>query len=437
MSGVILVLLGAVLVLVIVSLLMQQKQQKPSDQELQAQNLAQAAYLQQHLQPVLDAQARLVQNDVVQLKGGVDALRQTNATQMAQLQQTTDSRLDAVTKQLMDLLQANAQNQANMQKSLSDEMEKLRSDNRASMTQIREDTAKSLEQIRGTVDEKLQDTLEKRIGESFERVSKRLEEVQKGLGEMHSLAGDVGSLKRVLSNVKNRGIVGETFLKSQISDILTPSQYQENSQIDPESRARVEFAIKLPGKTEDKNVLLPIDSKFPQEPYEQLLNAQDAGDITAIENAQKELKKTVQTQAKEINKYIVPPYSTDFAIMYLPTEGLFAEVIRIPGLVAEIQEKDKVVVAGPTTLAVMLNALQIGFKTLAIEKRSVEVWGVLAQVKKDFSSYIDTWEKLDRQLQTAQRTVNEVGSRGRTVNRRLDSLATLEEIEAASPEVDA
>lgn len=295
------------------------------------------------------------------------------------------------------------------------------------LEQIRKSNAEELEKMRATVDEKLQGTLEKRLGESFKLVSERLEQVQRGLGEMQTLATDVGGLKRVLTNVKSRGTWGEVQLSRQLEDILAPDQYCENVQIKPNTGERVEFAVCLPGREEDSIVYLPIDSKFPQEPYERLLDAQETADSTDVTAAAKELEKALRFEAKRISaKYIQPPASTDFAIMYLPTEGLFAEAVRIPGLASALQREERVMLTGPTTLMSLLNSLQMGFRTLAIEKRTSEVWQALATAKEEFAKYAGVMDKLKKHLQTAQNTVDEVGVRTRAINRSLRAVDSLE-----------
>ena len=338
------------------------------------------------------------------------ALRARNESVMREeLQRTLGERLSQMDMRLVEL--ARAQNAGLLQ---------MRADNATEMEKMRASNEAALEKMRVTVDEKLQGTLEKRLGESFQLVSDRLEQVQRGLGEMQSLATDVGGLKRVLSNVKTRGAWGEVQLSRQLEDILTIGQYEENVEIRPGSRERVEFAVKLPGRTDDATVYLPIDSKFPQESYERLLEAQEGGDLAEIAAATRELEKALRIQAGLISeKYIAVPHSTDFAIMYLPTEGLFAEALRIPGFAADLQSKKRVIITGPTTLMSLLNSLQMGFKTLAIERRSSEVWQVLSAAKAEFVKYGQVWEKLGKQLKTAQTTVEEAGRRTRAVERRL------------------
>lgn len=307
-----------------------------------------------------------------------------------------------------------------------------------SLDKVRHDNSQKLEEMRLTVDEKLQSTLDKRLGDSFQMVSDRLEQVHKGLGEMQSLATGVGDLKRLMGNVKSRGGWGEAQLEMLLQDILTPDQYSANVRIRPDSPEIVEFAVKLPGKAEDETPLwLPIDAKLPKEDYERLLVAQDSGQSDAVEQASQALERFIRQQAKVISdKYVHPPYSTDFAVMHLPTEGLFAEVIRRPGLVSELQNNHRVMVTGPTTLAALLTSLQMGFRTLAIEKRSSEVWKILASAKAEFQKYGDVWEKLGKQLDTAKRTVDEAGKRSRAVSRRLRDVDVLG-VQSSSPILEA
>ena len=335
-------------------------------------------------------------------------LRQDLSAQRGELRQTLGQVRTEIDAKLGAMADGNARRHLQLQTLMQEQMDKLRAGNEA-----------KLEQMRETVDEKLQGTLEKRLGESFELVSKRLEMVQQGLGEMQSLAQDVGGLKRVLTNVKSRGTWGEVQLERQLEDILTRDQYEQNVTIVPGSREAVEFAVILPGR-DAGTIYLPIDSKLPQEDYERLLDAQESGDKAAVEQASRALDKAIIEQAKLISgKYIAPPHSTDFAIMYLPTEGLFAEVVRRPGLASKLQTEHRVLVTGPTTLMSLLNSLQMGFRTLAIEKRSSEVWQVLAAAKDEFRKYGDVWDKLGKQLSAAQNTVQAAGTRTRAVERTL------------------
>lgn len=288
------------------------------------------------------------------------------------------------------------------------------------LEKLTESTVANLEQIRLTVDEKLQSTLERRLGESFQQVSLRLEQVHRGLGEMQTLAGGVGDLKRILSNVKNRGIWGEMQLGVLLRDLLAPEQFAENVAVKQGTAERVEFALKLPG-SKDETVWLPIDAKFPQEDFQRLLEAREQADTAAADIALKQLERRLKSEARDIqNKYLCPPQTTDFAIMYLPIEGLFAEAVNLPGLLDELQRTYRVCVAGPTTLAALLNSLQMGFKTLAIEKRTGEVWRTIAAVKQDFVTFSLLLDKTKKKLQEASGHIDAAARRSRVINKRLD-----------------
>lgn len=313
-------------------------------------------------------------------------------------------------------------------------IEKLRSTIDAQLKHLQESNEKKLDQMRETVDEKLQSTLEKRLGESFKLVSERLEAVQHGLGEMQNLATGVGDLKRVLTNVKARGTWGEYQLGALLEQILTPDQYDKNVRTRANSQESVEYAIRLPGRDDDPGscVWMPIDSKFPQEDYLRLVEAADAADTDAVQKATAALLRSVHSSAKEIrDKYLNPPETTDFAIMFLPTEGLYAEVLRQPGQVEKIQQDYRIVVAGPTTLSAILSSLRIGFRTLAIEKRSSEVWKVLAAVKTEFGKFGDVLSKVKRQLNTASNTIEQTGMRTRAMERKLRTVEELPTEETA------
>lgn len=301
-------------------------------------------------------------------------------------------------------------------------------------------TEKRLEEIRITVDEKLQKTLNDRLGQSFRLVSQQLESVQKGLGEMQTLAQDVGGLKRVLSNVKTRGNIGEIQLSMLLEQLLAPEQYEANVHTQKGSDAVVEFAVKLPGREDAREfVYLPIDAKFPKDVYEQVLDAYDQADPQAIETAGKLLETTIKKMAKDISdKYLAPPATTDFGIMFLPFEGIYAEVVRRSALLEELQRTYKVVVTGPTTLAAILNSLQMGFRTLAIQKHSGEVWTILGAVKKEFEKVGGMLEKAQKNLQTASGQIEEVlGTRTRAIQRKLKDVDTLTDREARAilPEI--
>ncbi len=282
-----------------------------------------------------------------------------------------------------------------------------------------------LDKMRELVEERLQSTLDRRLGESFRQVSERLEAVQKGLGEMQSLASGVGDLKRVLTNVKARGTWGEVQLGALLDEVLTPDQFARNVKPRPDSGSMVEFAIRLPGERGEP-VWLPIDAKFPQEDYQRLQDAADAGDADAAAAASAALVRSVRNSARQIaDKYLDPPHTTDFAILFLPTEGLFSEVLRQPGLVDAVQRDSRVVLAGPTTLAAVLSSLRMGFRTLAIEQRSSEVWRLLAGVRSEFDRFGEQLARVRRQLDAAARAVDETGSRTRQMARRLDGIEKL------------
>lgn len=285
--------------------------------------------------------------------------------------------------------------------------------------ELQKSTELKLERIRETVDEKLQKTLEARLGHSFELVSKQLQAVQKGLGEMQHLANGVGDLKRVLSNVKSRGVLGEYQLQALLENMLSPEQYLNNASLGKGNRERVEFAVKMPGNEEP--VLLPIDAKFPQESYLRLVDANDSGNVSEVEFYRAELVRAIKKSALDIrSKYLNPPYTTDFAILFLPVESLYAEVLRHPGLAQEIQQEYKVLVTGPTTLSAILNSLQMGFKTLAIQKRSSEVWQILGAVKTEFSKFGSLIERTQKKLQEANDDLDKlVGVRTRVIQRKL------------------
>ncbi len=342
---------------------------------------------------------------------------------------------DSLLKQMLEM--ANLQRQqlesfATQLAGLTDRSEKksdeLRLAVEGKLTQIQSDNAIKLEEMRLTVDEKLQGTLDKRLGESFKQVSDRLELVHKGLGEMQNLASGVGDLKRVLTNVKTRGTWGEMQLGNLLEQILTAEQYGKNVKTKPTGGEAVEFAIKLPGLEEQstKVVWLPIDAKFPKESYERLVDAADRGDAEGVEIAGKELESAVRLQARDIrDKYLAPPDTTDFGLLYLPTEGLYAEVIRRPGLMDSLQREQRVVLVGPTTLAALLNSLQMGFRTLAIQKRSSEVWQVLGGVKTEFGKFGDILDKVKKKITETGNTIEDAVHRTRQIERKLRTVEAL------------
>lgn len=345
----------------------------------------------------------------------VSRVNENNNNQLAQL--------DSFTKQLHQLTLMN-----------ENKFERLRDSVEGHLKALQQDNQKKLEEMRKTVDEKLHDTLEKRLGESFRLVSNSLEQVHKGLGEMQNLAVGVGDLKKVLSNVKTRGIWGEIQLGNLLEQILTPEQYAKNIATVPQSNERVEFAIKLPGKDEHNNcVWLPIDAKFPQEDYQRLIEAQENGNLEQVETCGKALEVRLKAEAKDISeKYVCVPSTTEFAILFLPIEGLYAEVLRRIGLCEILMNKYKVIIAGPTTLAALLNSLQMGFRTLAIEKRSAEVWNVLSAVKTEFSKFGDLLDRTHKKLQEASNSIDTAARKSRTIERKLKNVEKLPEQHAAS-----
>lgn len=330
--------------------------------------------------------------------------------------------LDSFAKQLADLTQMNAIKLEHIREAVEQKLSALQQDNSA-----------KLEQMRATVDEKLHQTLEQRLGESFKLVSERLEQVQKGLGEMQTLASGVGDLKRVLTNVKTRGTLGEIQLDNLLEQILSPDQYQAKAVVKSGSQERVDFAVKLPGKEDARDlVLLPIDAKFPLEDYQRLVEAEQAGDLALAQEAGKQLEARIKSEAKSIqDKYLNPPQTTDFAILFLPIEGLFAEVLRRPGLWEFLQREYRVIVTGPTTITALLNSLQMGFRTLAIQKRSSEVWTLLGAVKTEFGKFGDILDKTRRKLEEASKTIESASTRSRAIERKLRHVESIPVTEAA------
>jgi DNA recombination protein RmuC len=302
----------------------------------------------------------------------------------------------------------------------------------AKLAALQQGNEAKLEQMRATVDEKLHATLEQRLGESFKQVAERLEQVHKGLGEMQTLARDVGSLNRVLTNVKTRGIVGEMQLAGLLEQVFTPDQYAANVATVPGSNERVEFAIKLPGsQARGDSIWLPIDAKFPREDYERLLDAQERGDPAGADVAAKAIETRLRLEARSIQaKYVAAPHTTDFAILFLPTEGLYAEALRRPGLMEALQREHKVVLSGPTTLLAMLSSLQMGFRTLALERRSAEVWEVLGAVKTEFGKFGEVLAKTKKKLDEASKTIDDAAVRTRAMERRLRGVEALPQAQA-------
>lgn len=362
------------------------------------------------------------------------SLREEVASGMKSANEMLSKTVESVTKFQQDQLDTMTKQLTGLTESNHRALEQVRSTLDERVKALQEGNEKKLDEMRKTVDEKLHQTLEKRLGESFKIVSERLEAVHKGLGEMQSLAADVGNLRRVLTNVKARGTWAEVQVGAILEQILTPQQYDKNVRVKSDTLESVEYAVRLPGPKDDPEscVWLPIDSKFPQEDYVRLQEAAERADPEAVQSATDALTRAVRAAAKDIHdKYVNPPSTTDFAILFLATEGLYAEVLRQPSLVDELLDRYRVVVAGPTTLAAVLSSLRMGFQTLAIEQRASEVWKVLGAVKTEFGKFGDVLEKLKRQLNTASRTIEETERRTRAMERRLRSVEQLPEAEAA------
>jgi len=390
-------------------------------------------------------------------QSALDRIRGTFDSRVKELQESNQKALDAVRKEASDglkttndtlskTLETMGKVQETQIEGMTKQLKELTDSNRGALDAIRttfdsrvkelqEANEKKLDEMRKTVDEKLHDTLEKRLGESFKLVSERLEAVHKGLGEMQHLATGVGDLKRVLANVRVRGAWAEVQLGAILEQILTPDQYAKNVQVKADSAERVEYAVRLPGPKEDPGACmwLPIDSKFPQEDYLRLQDAAEKADPDAVQTAAENLGRTVRTAARDIHdKYVNPPSTTDFAIMFLATEGLHAEVLRQPALVEDLQQHYRLVVAGPTTLAAILTSLRMGFQTLVIEKRAAEVWRVLGAIKTEFGKFGDVLDKVKGQLDAATRTIEDTGVRSRAMARKLRSVEQLPEAEASA-----
>lgn len=367
------------------------------------------------------------ENRLERLRVSTDATLKQNqeATDKAlkEFADTVRIKLDAVNEEIRRLSETN-----------TTKIETLRTSIESKLKDLQEGNEKKLEQMRQTVDEKLQNTLEKRLGESFNLVSERLEAVQKGLGEMQNLAVGVGDLRKVLTNVKTRGTWGEVQLGAILEQILSPEQYEKNVRVRPDSNEQVEYAIKFPGPSADVDapVWLPIDSKFPVEDYQRLVEAADKGEEEQVKLIVASLIKSFTNSAKEISqKYINPPNTIDCAIMFLPTEGLYAEALRQPGFVEQLQHDHRIIVAGPTTLVATLISLKMGFRTLAIEKRSSEVWHILAAVKTEFEKFGDVLQKLKNQLSTASNTIDAAETRTRAMERKLRAVEKMPDIESS------
>ncbi|HEX4856443.1 MAG TPA: DNA recombination protein RmuC [Limnobacter sp.] len=408
------------------------------EQQVLAQlvQLSEAQAQQRFMAEELGRQIRLLNQDMESRQAGQSSqIQQMVAQARTESQQAAHSLQQVIVSQFTQGSQVQSDKLNQFADSLhrtnvliQDQLTQIRAAVEQKLKDIQEDNAGKLELMRKTVDEKLHATLESRLGESFKQVSERLEQVHKGLGEMQNLATGVGDLKRVLTNVKTRGTWGEVQLLALLEQMLTPSQFGRNIKPVPGSGNIVEFAVRLPGQEEDRPVWLPIDAKFPKEQYERLLECFDRADAEGVSVASKALEIAIRTEAKSIaEKYLAPPHTTDFAILFLPTEGLYAEVVKRPGLVDDLQRLHRVTVAGPITLATLLNALQLGFKTLAMEKRSSEVWTVLSAVKTEFGKFGDILAKTRDTLEKAAKNIEGAETRSRVMQRKLKGVDELPE----------
>jgi DNA recombination protein RmuC len=431
--------LGLVNALLLLALLAASLRKKDApEQALQLQAMADmrallqstSERLERELRNAISEASRMERQD---LTHNLSLFQQTMVQQGAEATRTQNAQIDAFGQQLA-LLQKSLSDTlstqlAQVSESNARRMAEIRQTLEAQLAQLQTSNATKLDEMRATVDEKLQTTLQARLGESFKQVAERLEQVHKGLGEMQSLAQGVGDLKHLLTNVKTRGMFGEAQLASLLEQVFVPDQYAVQVATRPGSKNVVDFAIKLPGKSDSGAPLwLPIDAKFPNEDYERLLDAQAQADAPGAELAGKALEARIRLEARSISdKYIEPPHTTDFAILFLPTEGLYAEVLRRPGLMEALQRDHRITLAGPTTLLAMLSSLQMGFRTLALEKRSSEVWQVLGAVKTEFSKFGDVLAKVKAQTQTVLNTLDSAETRSRAMGRALKKVEALPE----------
>jgi DNA recombination protein RmuC len=411
----------------------QQQQQDAAQRNLLAAQAANTQALERALRQEMAESARAARQELAQ---NLATFQQTLTAQGAEATRTQNSQIDAFGQQLT-LLQKSLSDTLTLQlgsvgESNARRMAEIRQTLEAQLAQLQATNAAKLDEMRATVDEKLQSTLQARLGESFKQVAERLEQVHKGLGEMQTLAQGVGDLKHLLSNVKTRGMFGEAQLEALLEQVFVPDQYAAQVATIPGSRYVVDFAIRLPGRADNGAPLwLPIDAKFPNEDYERLLDAQGRADALAAEAAAKALELRIRLEAKSLNeKYVAPPHTTDFAILFLPTEGLYAEVLRRPGLMESLQRDHRVTLAGPTTLLAILSSLQMGFRTLALEKRSSEVWQVLGAVKNEFGKFGDVLAKVKAQTETVLKTLDNAQVRSRAMDRALKKVETLPDAQA-------
>lgn len=445
-------LIGSAVLLVVLVIIVLVKNNGKHDLSNELENMK--AFVKEELSDTRRENRELNQENRKEINDVFEGLQNSLLTRITENINHQKTQLDAFAKSLIDIsdkmstnfdafkrtiqedAKENRKEQAEGLKSFeekfSSSIKEIRETVEKQLKAIREDNTIQLNEMRTTVDEKLQKTLNERLSQSFETVGKQLQEVQKGLGEMKNLATDVGGLKKVLSNVKMRGGIGEIQLSMLLEQILAPDQYEANVKTKLSSNEIVEFAIKLPGKDDSgKNVWLPIDAKFPKDIYEQLQEAYEDGDLTKIAVAQKNMDNTIKKMAKDIGeKYLDPPNTTDFGIMFLPFEGIYAEVVRKAALLEDLQRNYKIIVTGPTTLAAILNSLQMGFQTLAIQKRSSEVWQVLGAVKKEFENFGGMMDKAQKNIQTGLNQLDDVmGKRTRAIQRKLKNVEALSENE--------
>ena len=457
-------LAAAVALLVVVALVLLLRRGRAPTDELLAELATLAAAQAQQQRELRSEVASQARDNRAEIATTLNDLGRNLMQQTASIAQVQNAQIDAFANQLVKLTESNEQrlnaareaasqdaqrNREEAAKNLKDfatsiqqaladlthrnerRMQEVRETVESRLRELQADNTVKLEEMRRTVDEKLHATLEQRLGQSFQLVSERLEQVHKGLGEMQALASDVGDLKRVLTNVKSRGTWGEVQLGAILEQILVREQYDLNVEVVAGSGERVEFAIRLPGQGDELPVWLPIDAKFPREDYERLVHALERADPVAAEAAARQLEVRLRTEAKTIaQKYLAPPQTTDFAVMFLPTEGLYAEVLRRPGLVDSLQRDSRVVVAGPTTLAAILSSLQMGFRTLAVEQRSSEVWRLLGAVKTEFGKFGDVLDKTRTQLERAANTIGSASTRTRAIERKLRDVESLPETES-------
>ncbi|MBP6008993.1 MAG: DNA recombination protein RmuC [Rhodoferax sp.] len=441
--------LGVLNALVLVSLWLRGSAQGASPEDHAAEAVLQQNRQQELVQLVTNSSqqlARELRRDILEssrdgrqeLAQSLATFQQTLVQQGAEATRTQNTQIDAFGQQLALLQRTLHDTLTNQLSGLSESnarrMNEIRETLEKQLAQLQTSNAAKLDEMRATVDEKLQSTLQARLGESFKQVADRLEQVHKGLGEMQTLAQGVGDLKHLLSNVKTRGIFGEAQLASLLEQVFVADQYAAQVATRPGSKNVVDFAIKLPGRSESGDPLwLPIDAKFPNEDYERLLDAQGRADAAAAELAGRALEQRIRLEAKSITeKYVEPPYTTDFAILFLPTEGLYAEVLRRPGLMEALQREHRVTLAGPTTLLAMLSSLQMGFRTLALEKRSSEVWQVLGAVKTEFGKFGDVLARVKSQTETVLKTIDGAQTRSRAMGRALKNVEALSDTQSAA-----